>query len=324
MVATQLVSSKRPEESGPSDGSGRPGFFIVGAPRCGTTALYRWLREHPRIYLPPVKECHYFASDLEKYRTIRTEKEYLGLFRGVGSHHQAVGEASVMYLSSEVALERLLAFAPAAKVVVTLRNPLEMLPSWHGQLLVTLQEEVADFESAWAMQEERRSGKAIPGTCVVPEALQYAEIGRLGAQVERLLKQCDRQQIHFVVYDDLKRDPCATYDALQKALGVDSDGRSDFGKVNQNREITSPMLRRFWQRSRPIRQRLKVVRRVVGDSFYDRTRDFLLPHLSRPTHREPLSAKMREVLVAEFRDDVLLLSDLIDRDLSHWLTSDSL
>ncbi|MCH2114795.1 MAG: sulfotransferase [Pirellulales bacterium] len=323
MTATKAVIPK-PSSFGSLPNSSRcPDFFIVGAPRCGTTALHRWLRQHPRVYLPSIKECHYFATDLERFRTIHTQQEYLRLFRDVGSHHQAVGEASVMYLSSQFAIKNIHRFNPDARIIVTLRNPLTMLPSWHDQLLVTLQEDVTTFEKAWAMQAERRGGRAIPSSCTVPQSLQYSAIGQLGAQVSRLLQQFDKQQIHFVVYDDLSQHPDATYKILLQRLGVDFDGRSDFSKVNRNREISSAWLRRFWQRNRLARQRLQVIRKVLGDSLYDRARDFVMPRLSRPKHRGQLSASMREMLRAEFCEDVALLSDLVGRDFSHWLHCES-
>ena len=224
-----------------------------------------------------------------------------------------------MYLSSQVAIENILAFNPDAKVVVTLRNPLEMLPSWHDQLLVTFQEDISDFSQAWAAQVQRKDGDLIPATCKVPEALRYACMGRLGAQVDRLLKQCDRQQIHFVLYEDLCEQPSETYKRLLSYLGVDFDGQQEFPRINQNREIESPWLRQIWQHSRPLRRRLQFARKVLGDSLYDRTRDQIVPRISRPKLRQPMSSSMSEMLKSEFYEDIHLLSMLVKRDLSHWL-----
>jgi hypothetical protein len=149
--------------------------------------------------------------------------------------------------------------------------------------------------------------------------LQYAEVGRLGAQVDRLLKKCDRKQVHFVIYDDLKKDPLATYHSLLTAIGVGYDGRTSFAKVNVNRAIPSPLASRLWQQSQVLREGLNVARQVIGKKIYDRARDVILPYISRPVGRAPLAASMREELIAEYSEDVLLLSNLIGRDLSHWL-----
>ncbi|MGB3639413.1 MAG: sulfotransferase [Rivularia sp. (in: cyanobacteria)] len=73
----------------------KPNFFIVGAPRCGTTALSEYLRSHPNIYVSQPKEPHYFAADLDNCRFTKTLEEYLSLFKFADSSHMAIGEASV-------------------------------------------------------------------------------------------------------------------------------------------------------------------------------------------------------------------------------------
>ena len=84
-----------------------PNFFILGAPKCGTTSLASWLSDHPHIFIPPIKEPHYFNTD-DQHRNIRRRLDYEKLFRGVTEKHIGVGEASVWYLSSEVAVRNIL------------------------------------------------------------------------------------------------------------------------------------------------------------------------------------------------------------------------
>src|SRR5260370_118878 len=79
-----------------------PDFFIVGAPRCGTTALYSYLRQHPDVFLPEYKEPHYFNTDMESGGAIRDQEKYLALF-APAKDKKRIGEASVYYLSSEIA-----------------------------------------------------------------------------------------------------------------------------------------------------------------------------------------------------------------------------
>ena len=84
-------------------GPRRPDFFIPGAPKAGTTALYDYLRQHPQVFLPAAKEIHYFGSDLERRRTPRpTLDEYLRYFADARDELR-VGEASVRYLHSRLA-----------------------------------------------------------------------------------------------------------------------------------------------------------------------------------------------------------------------------
>ena len=81
----------------------RPDFFILGAPKCGTTALSEYLRRHPRVFVSRPKEPHYFCADFDYYYAPgqRTEEHYLRLFAEADEGHLAVGEASVWYLYSE-------------------------------------------------------------------------------------------------------------------------------------------------------------------------------------------------------------------------------
>ncbi|MCP4662264.1 MAG: sulfotransferase domain-containing protein, partial [bacterium] len=159
----------------------RPDFFIVGAPKCGTTALYHYLSEHPQVFLPEFKEPHFFAEDLSTPDHICSEQEYLELFLPAGDEHRAVGEGSVWYLFSSTAARRIREFAPEAKVIVMFRSPVEMFVSLHNQMMASLYEEERDPERAWALQEARRRGEHLGELCEEPRVLQYGEVCRLGA-----------------------------------------------------------------------------------------------------------------------------------------------
>jgi hypothetical protein len=120
----------------------KPNFFIVGAPKCGTTALYEYLQPHPRIFLSRIKEPHYFARDLGSYPRIKTAQEYAGIFAESTSEHLALGEASVYYLRSAVAIPLIREFNPAARLIAMFRNPVDMVYSLHSQLLYVSEETV--------------------------------------------------------------------------------------------------------------------------------------------------------------------------------------
>ena len=78
----------------------RPDFFIVGAPKGGTTAMNNYLRQHPQIFMSPRKEAHHFGADLYAPHWARDEAAYLALFAGAGDEKR-IGEASVWYLLSQ-------------------------------------------------------------------------------------------------------------------------------------------------------------------------------------------------------------------------------
>ena len=133
----------------------KPSFFIIGAPKCGTTTLYSWLKSHPDIFMPGGKEPHFFAQNLsDRYCRIRHHDDYMALFDSA-RNDQCCGEASVLYSMHPQAIEAILEWSPVAKFIFMLRNPVDMAPSYHRQLLINLEEDIEDFEQAWHLQENR-------------------------------------------------------------------------------------------------------------------------------------------------------------------------
>jgi hypothetical protein len=307
----------------------RPNFFLVGAPKCGTTALATWLGEHPRAFVSTPKEPHFFAEDLPRWREVRDLESYCRLFAAAPAGAAAVGEASVMYLASAVALDRIRAFARDARIVAMVRSPLELVPSLHAQLLYTLDEDEADLGRAWRLQAERRSGRRLPATCREPLLLQYREVALLGAQVERLLDRFPRRQVQVVVHDDLRTDPGRVYRDTLAFLGLDDDGRTSFAALNPRR----PELRRRWLAllvGRPpwplpaLHRALRAATRGRGTGLgrplmvaAERLRRLAEGEVVRRAPDPALRAEMG----AAFAGDVALLGRLLGRDLGHWLAA---
>lgn len=300
--------------------SRRPDFFILGAPKCGTTALSEYLRQHHRIFVSTPKEPHYFCDDFDYYYAPgeRTEEHYLRLFADADASHLAVGEASVWYLYSAAAARNIIDFDPDARVIVMVRNPVELVPSLHSQLRYMLDEVEPDPAAAWYLQEARRRGEGLPATVRVPEFLQYGEAAKLGAQVRRVLDVVPREQVKVLVFDDLRADTGAVYRDALAFLGVPDDGRADFPRVNENKVHRAAAVARFTQRppsalvtvARGVKRIAGVERLGVLDRVRRRNRQV--------TRREEISPEFAQVLRDHFRDDVAELGELIDRDLSGW------
>ncbi|MEC9341081.1 MAG: sulfotransferase [Pseudomonadota bacterium] len=171
-----------------------PNFFIVGAPKCGTTSLAGWLAQHPNILMSSAKEPHYYNTDFGNRHT-HSPAEYSRFFKHPPAVCDAVGEASVWYLYSHAAVPNILVDVPAAKFIVMLRNPVEMAPSLHEQQLVNGTEDVADFAAAWRLQTEREAGRSIPRLCEEPKLLLYGPACRLGEQLQRLYCVAGQEQV---------------------------------------------------------------------------------------------------------------------------------
>jgi hypothetical protein len=297
----------------------KPNFFIVGAPKCGTTALYRYLRLHPNIYMPTKKEPHFFARDLGSYPAIKTMEDYTALFRGAEPRHQRVGEASVYYLRSAVAIPDILAFNPEARIIAMFRNPVEMVHSFHSQLLYWAEETVTDFESAWRLQEPRRRGLDLPPKSRGAFLLQYAEMARFGSQAERLLSVVPGGQAKLILYDDFAASPRQVYSEVVEFLGLPPDERTEFPRINDNKRAKVGWLRNLIRKPPPVlREAYREVKARVGPKRLDAIRQGVIERITVKERRDPLSPAFRAELVDVFRGEVALLSRLLGRDLSHW------
>lgn len=295
----------------------KPNFFIIGAPKCGTTALSEYLAEHPQVFMSPIKEPHYFASDFRKFRPyyVQTEQEYLELFARVGERHLVVGEASVWYLYSSTAVKNIHAFDPTAHLVVMLRNPVEMVYALHSQYLFSLVEDVADFERAWRLQEQRRKGfnipDAVPRSDRCLELLQYGQIGKVGSQMHRVLETFPRSQVKAIFFEDFKEKTGKVYREVLDFLGVPDDGRHTFLAVNSNKVRNS-----YWFARMIEKAKKRVNKHGIKDTGFLR---MFNDATIRQTTRNPLTASFRKELNDYFYEDIHLLSSLLERNLDHWL-----
>ena len=297
----------------------RPNFFIVGAPKCGTTALSKYLSEHPNIFISDVKEPHYFADDLPKYRYVTNESDYLSMFDSANATNHRIGEASVFYLYSKVAIENIKKFDPNARIIVMLRNPLDMVCSMHSQLLYTRDETTAAFAMAWDLCGKRKQGQEIPTCCRDEKLLFYDEIGMLGAQVERLLNVFARDQVKIIFYDDFASNTTSVYQETLYFLGLPFDERSSFSVVNSNKKHKSSLLAQFTQKTPPVLVRgamkLKAFIGISSWGILDKLRNMNTSAEKRP----PLDVDLRTQLVDCYHDDIEKLALLTGRDLSAWL-----
>jgi hypothetical protein len=297
----------------------RPNFFIVGAPKCGTTALYEYLRPHPNVFMPKVKEPHYFAKDLGTYPLIKTLDAYMALFGDSTDRHLRVGEASVYYLRSSTAIDNIYEFNPDAKLIAMFRNPVDMVHSFYSQLVYVAQEDVDDFETAWRLQERRAQGLDLPLRSRGAFLLQYADMGRFGTQAQRLLSIFPPAQVKVILYDDFAASPRKVYDEVIGFLDIPHDNPSEFPRINENKRARVAWLRNLMVKPPPVlRETYRSLKQTVGGKRLDAIKQGVLDRITVKERRPPLSPRFRAELVETFREEVALLSRLLKRDLSHW------
>ncbi|HEX6661310.1 MAG TPA: sulfotransferase [Sphingomicrobium sp.] len=312
--------------------------FVVGAPRCGTTTIANFLKTHPSVSFPSVKEPHFFAHhDLRNHSQVdleaRVERDYLGRFFRCESGRVVGADASVTYLYTPEQMMPVLRLWPDARFVVALRNPLHMLPSLHKRLIYLGDETIHRFEDAWAAAPARAAGRRIPRGCVEPRWLRYHEAGRFGTYLERLFAAVGRDRCLVVVLDDLAADPPGQYSKIMHFAGLVPAGQVSFDPQREGRDVRWPWLQRVLKRP-PQRTRTF----LAGEQFRQRERDLdrpdtvgkiteavfamrkkLLRWNRIPSRREPLSTDLQRELANYYEPEIRHLGVLVGRDFSEWL-----
>lgn len=297
-----------------------PDFFILGAPKCGTSALDQYLGEHPQIHMAP-KETSFLADDFPAHHLISSWEQYMAQFARPKAGARIVGEGTFCYLYSQVAVRRIAELNPKARLIAMLRNPLDLVYSFHSQLSYN-GEETEDFARALALQEVRRAGNQIPPHCQTAAMLQYYAVARLGEQVARVLEYFPRDQVKLILFDDFRRNTAEIYADTCRFVGVDSDGRREFPVVNSNKRHRSRWLGRFTEQPPAgLYAAARCVKHALGWQTFG-VIDFIRRYNVQEVPRTPISRELRAEMAQNFLPDVELLSELVGRDLTDWLRPD--
>jgi hypothetical protein len=286
--------------------SRKPDFFIVGAPKSGTSSLYQYLMQHPDVFMSDPKEPHFFYNRNAPGSPVLGVKDldkYLKLFEGVSEEVRA-GEASTSYLWLTNAAQEIRQLQPEAKIIMLLRDPVDRAYShyWHQ---VRDDKEPLGFDEALHHELERvRRG--------LWHGLYYVENGRYAEQVTRYLETFGAESVRVYLFEDLIRDPWSVCRSVFGLLGVDPDAPVEARRAYNRGGV--PRSRLFAKLIRsPVKEPLKKVlpetfRRNLGDRIRG-TNNKPIPEMNFETKHY-----LREV----FREDVLRLEEIIGRDLRHW------
>ena len=298
----------------------KPNLLIAGAPKCGTTALYTYLSEHPDIFMSPRKEPQYFGADFDKrplnaYQHIGSEAAYLALFAGA-RQQTYIGEASTSYFYSTSAAHEIHMFNPQAKIIIMLRHPVEMMYSLYYQQLELGIEDLSTFEAALEAEPNRRQGQQLTRRTYIPESVCYRHIGHYAAHVQRYVEVFGWEQLKVILFDDFKADVRAVYEDVVDFLGLESDHRQDFPIVNINSQPRSTRLRNLLGSPPDMILQAGRLALPIARPVYR----WLKKMNTQPSQRARLNPETALQLSNDLADDVRQLGNLLDRDLSHWLT----
>ncbi len=281
-----------------------PNLFIAGAPRCGTTSLHAWLGAIPGIHMARIKEPNYFsrqviADDHPLVKPIRDERKYLQLFSGAGDA-QYLGEASPNYLEDPGAPALIDRQSPNARVIVSLRDPVERQHSIYLMMRNNL-------PSMGSFMEELRRGIADEDNPSLP--LIRPRTGLYAAQVERYRATFGDARFKVLVFEELMANVPGTLRDVLEFLGI----RHDVGN------FAEPAQRQYGEARGPL------VRFLFGTRFISRASEALIPYglrkwirnafLVKQAQKPAMEPEAREFLVSYYRDDVARLERLLGRRL---------
>jgi len=304
-------------------------FFLIGAPKAGTTLIHARLAQHPQVFLSPLKEPNHFATDIDPSRFtpafrantpgdlagylaqrplasrqigfVGDPADYARLFADAGPQHTVIGECSTSYLWSTKAAENVADVHPEARILAVLRNPVERAHShWlmarkYGftrlSLLEVVQQDMAHPDPSWGRSE------------------LFVQAGLYAEGLGRWLARFPQDQVKVLLNEELNQPE--TWAGLESWLGLESAipevegnsgnpaGRARFESVNS--WLTQSGVKAVAGRWLP-----PSIKQWVGQKWY--TRDGLMP----------LSFEDRKALLPHFEQDILATEALIGRDLSHW------
>lgn len=302
----------------------KPDFFIIGAPKCGTTAMNAYLSAHPQVFMAPEKEMHHFSTDLDipARARFRDATTYLAQFADADGY-QRVGEASVWYLFSTKAAGNIYRFNPDAQIMAMLRNPVDMIYSLHSQLVFGDDEPLGNFEDALIAEARRRTGHDLPKMVFAPiEALFYRNIPMYSQQLQRYFDMFGRSNVHVILFDDFKTNTAGVYQDTLAFLNVDTDFRPDFEVVNANAVVKNRQLSNMLTARRPnwyARTILPAARRALPAHLRHNVNRRLRKAARQEVPRPKIPPHLRSELEQHFSPEIDRLSALLDRDLTLWL-----
>jgi hypothetical protein len=293
-----------------------PDFYIVGAPKSGTTSLYEYLAGNPSVFLAARKELRYFGSDLEvRHRHTFSRAEFLAQYADAPADAM-LGNAYVWYLFSTTAAAEIHRVRPDARIVVALRDPVDALHSLHSEFVYDGNEDIADFAAALDAEPDRCAGRRVPVEAHFPAGLCYRRTVRYAEQLGRYLDRFGRDQVHVILFDDFAADPATSYSRLLDFLRLPDDGRGAFPRRNPNKRSRSGLVRRILAAPPlPARRAVRALlpRRLRGE-LYRRA----VALNTRQQKRAPMPDALRQMLRAQLAPEVSRLEELLGRRLPAW------
>lgn len=282
----------------------QPNFLIVGAAKSATTSFAKYLGKHSKIFVPNVKEPRYFVSETLrsnnrkdplysqiKKSSVLDKTEYYNLFR---SNKELKGEASVHYLYHHLeAIPRIKSELGDIPIIMILRNPVDRaISNW-----MYIGADYFNFEKALSNE-----GKRIKNN--YNSFWYYRQLGFYSDQVKAYLENFSKVKV--ILYDDIENDIQNVLHETFTFLGTHNEKIDTSIKYNTKKTYDSKI--------NTFNRSLKIKRRVYNIAFFLKMDKLFFRARSKNISNLTLSS-----LNLEFKNDIICLEKIIERDLSTWL-----
>ncbi len=286
-----------------------PNFFIVGAPKAGTTSLYFYLKRHPDVFMSPVKEPNFFSYDetikqnlYHKEKGVGNFAEYQNLFSTANGHHKAIGEASVSYLFYPSVPVRIKEKVPEAKIIMSLRNPIDRAYS-HYFMEHKLGYVGESFESIVFKKSKHKFAHLY--------YQQFIELGLYYQQVKRYIDTFGKDQVKIYIYDDLDEHLNEMVSDVFRFLDINDLHVADLeNKYNTYSTPRNPFFRFIYSQKR-LRT---LARNLVPKSSIEKVKNIFLTRDKKVERQQATVDELKRI----YKPDIIELEKLLNRNLSAW------
>jgi Sulfotransferase domain len=296
-----------------------PNLFLLGAPKCGTTSLVHWLGQHPEVFAPVLKDPCYFGSDLIARSHLRSEEKYLALYKNWKSERFAM-DATPVYLCSLNAPREIAENVKSPKFIVMIRNPVEACYSLFHENRFDGIEELPRFEDALNAEADRIRRSYLPRHGIA-QIVYYRKMYEYTAQIRRFAKQFGPQALRLIVLDDIQKNNNDEFVKVLEFLEIDTQcaHKIDFSIKNKAKKARSRMA--ISLAINPPSWLGTVTGTFISRENRLRIRKWIRELNTVDAGYQSMAPKIREELTNYFTPEVNRLSEMLGRDLTHWLTS---
>ncbi len=285
----------------------KPNFFIVGAPKCGTTSLAAWLDSHPEACVSRPKEPHFFSPTLKE--TFKTLRDYESCFAHAQPHHKAIGEASTHTFYFADAIQKILDYQKQAKFIICLRNPVEMAVSLHNEFVFQGEQVIPGFLSAWSSRKEIFP-RFLDRSYESKESYRY--LCAIGTHFTVLKKIVPEDKLLVLLLDDLIANEAQELSKVTEFLEISPSSMSYLQK-NVAKRVRSKRAKQLYGWLSMSKRKLGI-RRSLGVGGW-----ILRANTMQGVGAATLTPAIRTILAEHFAPEIRMLESLLDRDLCHWL-----